>query len=118
MTVQEIATQLYEYCKEGNFSQAEDDLYADDVTSTETNQKWERETLYGKMAKKNKSNGFRSLIEQVYSSYINQPKLFWNYFFIETGMDVSLKGIWRVNMIQMCRYEVKNGKIINEEFYY
>jgi len=29
-----------------------------------------------------------------------------------------MKGMERMNMVEMCRYEVKDGKIISEEFYY
>ena len=37
---------------------------------------------------------------------------------MEMGMDVTMKEMGRMNMTEMCRYEVKDGKIISEEFYY
>jgi hypothetical protein len=37
---------------------------------------------------------------------------------MEMGMDVTMKGAGRMNMAEMCKYEVKDGKIISEAFFY
>jgi len=34
------------------------------------------------------------------------------------GMDVTMKGAPRMNMDEICLYEVKDGKIIREEFFF
>jgi hypothetical protein len=34
------------------------------------------------------------------------------------GMDVTLKGAGRVNMDEIAVYEVKDGKITKEQFFY
>jgi len=65
-----------------------------------------------------KGQQFHSMIEEMFGSYTNEPKVFGNYIFMEMGMDVKMEGMDRMNMVEMGRYEVKDGKIIAEEFYY
>jgi hypothetical protein len=77
-----------------------------------------RETAKGMSAIKAKSDQFQSMVEQMYGGYTREPKVFGNYIFMEMGMDVKMKDMDRMNMVEMCRYEVKNGKIVAEEFYY
>lgn len=118
MTTQEIATRLYELCKQGQFDTAQNELYADNITSTESNMQGQIETKTGMEAIKEKSKNFQSMVEEVHGGYTNEPKVFGNYIFMEMGMDVTMKGMGRMNMVEMCSYEVNNGKIISERFYY
>lgn len=118
MTTQEIANKLYEFCKIGQFEQAQNELYDGNATSTESNMKWERETLNWIDAIKAKGAWFQSMVEEMHSSYTNESKVFGPYIFMEMGMDVTMKWMWRNKMDEMCKYEVKDGKIISEEFFY
>lgn len=118
MTNQEIASRLYELCQQGQFETAQKELYANNATSTESNMQGGRDTAAGVEAVKAKGEKFQSLIDERHSAYTNEPKVFGNYIFMEMGIDVTMKGMGRMNMIEMCRYEVKDGKIISEEFYY
>ena len=58
------------------------------------------------------------MIEAMYGGYTKKPQVFGNFIFMEMGMDAKMKGMDRMNMIEMCRYEVTDGKIVGEEFYY
>ena len=118
MTNQEIAGRLYELSQKGDFATAQKELFADTATSTESNMQGGRETATGMEAIKAKGEKFQSMIEEMHSAYTNEPKVFGNYIFMEMGIDATMKGMGRMNMIEMCRYEVKDGKIISEEFYY
>ncbi len=118
MTNQEIAGRLYELSQKGDFITAQKELFADTATSTESNMQGGRDTAAGVEAIKAKGEKFQSMIEEMHSSYTNEPKVFGNYIFMEMGIDVTMKGMGRMNMVEMCSYEVKDGKIISEEFYY
>ena len=52
----------------------------------------------------------------MYNGFTNQPEAYGKYIFM--GMDVTMKGMGRMNMNEMCSYEVKDDKIISERFYY
>ena len=118
MTTQEIASRLFECCQQGQFDTAQNELFADSATSTESNMQGQRETATGIEAIKEKGKKFQSMVEEMHSGYTNEPTVFGKYIFMEMGMDVTMKGMGRMDMKEMCRYEVKDGKIISEEFYY
>jgi hypothetical protein len=118
MTTQEVANRLYELCKQGQFETAQNELYHADATSTESNMQGIRETVNGIEAIKKKGEDFMNSVEEMHGGYTNEPKVFGNYIFMELGMDATFKGMGKIEMNEMCRYEVKDGKIISEEFYY
>lgn len=118
MTTQEIANRLFELCQQGQFQTAQTELYAENATSTESNMHGGRETAVGVNAIKEKGAKFQSMILEMHGGHTGTPKVYGNYIFMEMGMDVTMKEMGRMNMIEMCRYEVKDGKIISEEFYY
>jgi hypothetical protein len=118
MTTQEVANRLYELCQQGQFETAKNELYAPDATSTESNMQGQRETAKGIDAIFEKGRQFNEAVEEMHSGYTNEPKVFGKYIFMEMGMDVTMKGMGRMNMTEMCRYEVNDGKIVAEEFYY
>jgi hypothetical protein len=118
MTTKEVATRLYELCQKNDFKTAQEELYADDASSTESNMQGARETIKGKAAIAAKMVQFQSQVEQMYGGYVKEPTVFGNYFFAEFGMDVKMKNMDRMNMVEMARYEVKDGKVISEEFFY
>ena len=118
MTTQEIASRLYELCKQGQFDTAQDELFSSAASSTENNMQGEQETVTGIDAIKEKGKKFQGMVEEMHSSYTNEPKVFGKNIFMEMGMDVTMKGMGRMDMKEMCSYEVKDDKIISERFYY
>jgi hypothetical protein len=118
MTTQDIANRLYALCKEGKFDVAHSELYSVDATSTEINREGALETISGLDAIKEKTKQFQSMITEMHSAYTNEPKVFGNNIFMEMGLDVTMKEMGRMNMVEICHYEVKDGKIISERFYY
>ena len=118
MTTQEIASRLYELCKQGKFNDAQNELYAATATSTETDQTGNLVTVTGVEAIVAKGKQFQSMIEEHYGGHINEAMVFGNNIFMELGMDVKMKGMDRMYMKEMCHYVVADGKIISERFYY
>jgi len=118
MTTQEVANRLYELCQQGQYDTAQNELYHQHAISTESNMQGERETVKGIEAIKAKGQQFQSSIEEMHNGYTNEPKVFGKYIMMEMGMDVTMKGMGRMNMKEMCKYEVNEGKIVSEEFFY
>ncbi len=118
MTTQEIAKRLYELCEQHDAETAHKELYSNDATSTERNMAGQIETIKGMDAIKEKGKQFRSIVEEMHGGYTNEPTVFGDNIFMEMGMDATLKGMGRMNMTEMAHYEVKDGKIISERFYY
>lgn len=118
MTTQDIASRLYELCQQSQSETAHNELYADNATSTEKNMEGVLETKTGVEAIKEKTKMFLSMVEEMHGGYTHEPKVFGNNIFMEMGMDATMKGMGRMDMKEMCAYEVKDGKIISEKFYY
>lgn len=78
----------------------------------------EVETVTGLKAIMEKGKFFLSMVEEMHSAYTNAPRVFGNFIFMEMGLDVTTKGMGRLNIKEMCSYEVKDDKIISEHFYY
>ena len=117
MNTQEIANKLVQYCREGKFAEAIKELYSDNIVSLEP--KGSRaERVEGKAAVTEKTNQFMQMIEQFHGSKISEPLVTGNYFACVMEMDVTMKGMGRVPMNELCVYEVKDGKIVTDQFFF
>ncbi len=115
MTTQEVANRLVELCRMGQIDAAQDELYADDVTSTEPDGTPMAHAA-GKAAIKEKSKMFQSMVEEFHSSTVSDPIVAGNAFAITWSMDVTMKGRGRSTMEEVCVYKVKDGKVVSEQF--
>jgi hypothetical protein len=57
------------------------------------------------------------MIEQVHSGEVSDPIVAGSSFACIMRMDVTMKGEGRMNMSELCVYDVKDGKIISEQFH-
>ena len=118
MTVKEIADRLIALSKTGEFDKAQKELYGSDVVSIEPQESpgWAKETkgtgpVYDKIKK------FMGMIEETHAIEISEPLIATNSFAIYMRMDVTMKGQGRMDMKELAVYEVKDGKVVKEEFY-
>ena len=119
MTTLEIATRLVELCRMGEYETAQKELYADNATSTEFSPQTQKlETAEGLEAIIAKGAHFRELIEEVHSSTVSQPVVAGNYFSVAALLDVTLKGMGRIQMDEIALYKVSEGKVVSEQFFY
>lgn len=118
MTTSEIANRLYELCQQGEYQQAQDELYASAATSTEPDMTGTLQTAVGLEAIKEKGREFGDMIAETHGGYVNEPSVFGKHIFMELGLDVTMKDGSRMDMKEMCHYIVSDGKIISEQFYY
>jgi hypothetical protein len=58
------------------------------------------------------------MIEEMYGGYTNEVQVAGNYFVCTMGMDVKLKGQPRLKLDEVALYEVKDGKIVLEQFFF
>jgi hypothetical protein len=117
MKTKEIAERLVALCRQGKFETAHQELFATDAISLEpyATPAFARETR-GLNALLEKGRKFTALIEQVYSISVSDPLVAGNAFACAMQLDVTIKGQGRMSMAELCVYEVKDGKIISEQF--
>lgn len=118
MTVEQIASRLAEYCRNEEFTRAQQELYAEDAVSIEPFETpgFEKETR-GLEALKEKDRKFSSMIESRYGTTVSEPIIAGNVFSFVLSMDLKMKGKDREKFTELCVYHVKDGKIVSEQFF-
>lgn len=118
MKTQEIAARLVALCREAKWETAQKELFADDAVSIEpaATPAFAKETN-GLAAIVEKGRKFDTMIEKLHSLTVSDPLVATNSFACTMAMDVTMKGQPRMQMSELCLYQVKDGKIISEQFH-
>jgi hypothetical protein len=119
MTTQEVATQLVDLCKQGEYLKAVQTLYADDILSVEAipGPDGSRE-MKGLEAVIGKTNWFMANHE-THGGSVEGPMVAGNFFCVRFTLEVTFKPTGARNTIdELGIYQVKDGKVIREEFFY
>ena len=117
MTTQEVADRFYELSQEGKFDQIVDDLYDENVKSIEpANSSWQN--VQGIDNIRAKAAQWQTTIEEMHGGYTNKPEVAGKFFVCTMGMDVTIKGQGRTKMDEVAVYEVRDGKIVLEQFFF
>ena len=118
MTVSQIAHRLAELCNQGNFEEAQKELFAEDAVSIEPEDSpgFEKETK-GLAAILEKGKKFGSMVEENYGCSVSDPLVAGNVIALLLNMDVKMKGRERSTLSEICIYKVRDEKIISEQFF-
>jgi hypothetical protein len=112
-----LADRLVELCRQGLFEQAQTELFADDAISIEP-EGAAVEVAEGLAAIQQKGRAFMSGVEDFHGVVISEPIVAGNHFSVSMALDTTMKGRGRVLMEEICVYEVHDGKIVCEQFFY
>lgn len=118
MTTQDVANRFNELAQSGNWEQIQTELYAGNAKSIEPEHSPGMKSAEGMDAIKAKGKQFGEMVEEMHGGYSNEPIVAGNYFAVSMGMDVTMKGMGRMKMDEIALYEVKDGKIVKEQFFY
>jgi ketosteroid isomerase-like protein len=119
MTTQEVANQLVSLCREGKFVEAIQTLYSPDIVSVEAAaMPGESREAVGIDAVLGKANWWQSNHE-VHGASIEGPLASTAHFTVRFTMDVTFKPTGRRHVMdELGVYQVRDGKIVREEFFY
>jgi len=118
MTPKEIAARLSTLFKENKWVEAQTELFSDDAESVEPSHSPGLQSVKGREALKKKADDFNNMIESVNGGYVGEPIVAGNFIALAMGLDATMKGGQPMKVDEICMYEVKNGKIIKEQFFY
>ena len=118
MTTKEVADRLVELCKKGDFETAQSELFAEDVVSIEpySTPEFDKETK-GKKAIKEKGEKWNTMVAEVHNMDVSDALVATNSFACTMRMHVTMKEKGKMDMTELCVYEVKDGKIVSEQFF-
>jgi len=118
MTTTDVANRFHELAQKGQWGEIQSELFADNAVSIEPAHSPGLKTVEGLDAIKQKGKQFEEMVEEMHGGFSNPPQVAGNHFAVVMGMDVTMKGMGRMKMDEVAVYEVKDGKIVKEQFFY
>ncbi len=118
MTTQEVAARFNELAKQEKWFEIQDELFAENVKSTDPPDSPYFGYAEGKVAVRNKGEEFVKKIEAFHGASTTEPVAGGNHFAVGREVDITLQGLGRIQMKEIMLYEVKDGKIVSEQFFY
>ncbi|MEM6736651.1 MAG: SnoaL-like domain-containing protein [Bacteroidota bacterium] len=119
MTTQEVANQLVALCREGKFEEVYQNLYSTEIESIEPKGSVFPHEIKGMDALVKKGKQWEELVQEVHTSEVSDPMVAENFFSITMKTKVTMKGMNEpTNMDEVCVYQVQNGKVVSEQFFY
>ncbi len=118
MNTQLIANRLVELCKEGQWEEAQTELYATDAVSIEpmASPDFNKETK-GLEAIIEKGKKFDSMVDTLHQVKVSEPLITPSAIAFTLEMDITMKGKGRETWTELCLYQVKDEKIVSEQFF-
>ncbi len=118
MTTQDVANRFNELAQTGQWNIIQDELYSNDAVSIEPDHSPGLKRAEGLEAIREKGKKFGEMVEEMHGGYSKTPEVAGTHFSLAMGMDVTMKGMGRMKMDEIAVYEVKDGKIVKEQFFY
>ena len=119
MNTDAVARRLVQLCREGKFNEAQNELYAPDARSIEPEGvSGALGSVQGMAAIREKGKRFEESITQIHGATCSDPLVADPFFSLVMGLDATYKEGARRAMEEICVYEVRNGKIVLEQFFY
>ncbi len=117
-STQEIAARFNELAQQEKWFEIQDELFSNDVKSINPPNSAYFASAQGRAAVRKKGEDFIKKIEAFYSAHTTEPVVAGNHFAVGREVDITLNGFGRIQMNEIMMYEVKDGKIVSEQFFY
>ena len=118
LTTKEVAARFNELAKQEKWFEIQDEFFANDVKSIEPPTARYLAYAEGKAAVYKKGKEFVERVEEVHKAYTTKPVMGGNYFAVGREMDITVEGFGRIQINEIMMYEVKDGSIVSEQFFY
>ena len=117
MTIEQIADQLIDMVRTGKFEEAYTSLFSQDASSHEPPGIPDG-SVHGLDNMLAKSKAWGENMVAVHELTVSEPFIYDNFITVGMYIDVEKKDGTREKGSEVCLYEVKDGKIISERFFY
>jgi hypothetical protein len=118
MTTKEVAMRFNELAQQEKWFEIQDEFFADNVKSIDPPDSPYMGYAEGKTSVRQKGEDFVKRIETVHGATTSEPLVCGNYFSVAREVDFTLQGLGRAQINEIMLYEVKNGQIVSEQFFY
>jgi len=118
LTTKEVAARFNELAKQEKWFEIQDELFADNVKSIDPPGSPYFGYAEGKTAVRKKGEEFVKKIEAAHKRHTTEPIIAGNHFAVGREVDITVQGHGRIQISEIMLYEVKDGEIISEQFFY
>jgi hypothetical protein len=118
LTTQEIAARFNELAQQEKWFEIQDEFFADNVRSIDPPDSPYMGYSEGKSHVRKKGEDFVKKVEAFHGAHTSEPIVNGKHFAVTRSMDVTVQGHGRIQMNEIMLYEVKDGQIVLEQFFY
>jgi len=118
MTTKEVAARFHELAQQEKWFEIQDELFAENVRSVEPPTAKHLQNAQGKASVRKKGEDLLQRVEAVHKSYTSEPVVGGDYFAVGRELDITVRGSGRTQMNEVMLYQVQDGQIVLEQFFY
>jgi hypothetical protein len=118
LTTQEVAARFDELAQQEKWFEIHDELFADHVRSVEPPSSPYFKDAEGKGHVRKKGEDLVSRVKEVHATFTTHPIIAGNHFAVGRDFDITMEGFGRIRIEEIMLYEVKEGQIVLEQFFY
>lgn len=118
LTTQEVANRFNELAQQEKWFEIQEELFAENVRSIDPPNSPYFGYAEGKEAVRKKGEAFVGRITAANKLYTSEPLVIGNHFTVAREKDLMVTPHGRVHIKQIMLYEVKDGEIVLEQFFY
>ncbi|WP_246008302.1 nuclear transport factor 2 family protein [Chitinophaga lutea] len=118
LTTAEVAARFHELAQQEKWFEIQDEFFAENVKSIDPSHSPYFGYAEGKAEVRKKGEDFVGRIEAAHSLYTSEPLVTGNHFAVVREKDITVRPHGRIQIKQIMLYEVKDGQIISEQFFY
>lgn len=118
MTTEEVALRFNELAQQEKWFEIQDELFADNVRSIDPPKSPYFGYAEGKVPVRKKGEDFVAKVKEVHELSTTQPVVAGNHFAVGRIADITTQDFGRIRIDEIMLYEVKDGKIVLEQFFY
>jgi hypothetical protein len=118
MTTQEVASRFNELAQQEKWFEIQDELFGDNVKSIEPSNSRYLNDAEGKAAVRKKGMEWVAKIKEGHHVSTTHPVVAGNHFAVGRTFDITTADFGRIKIEEIMLYEVKDGQIVSEQFFY
>ena len=117
-TAREVVARFNELAQQEKWFEIQDEFFAENVKSIDPPNSPYFGYAEGTANVRKKGEDFVKRIEAVYKHYTTEPVVAGNHFAVGREVDITVQGFGRIQINQVMLYEVRDGEIVLEQFFY
>lgn len=118
LTTQEVAARFHELAQQEKWFEIQNELFAEDVKSIDPPHSPYFKNAEGKKAVREKGESWVKRIQAAHARHTTPPIVSANHFAVGRQVDITVQGFGRIQIDEIMLYEVRNGQIVLEQFFY